>query len=286
MKGTYTAALLIAAAGLTSGCSMFGQDDTETDMVSESNSSVAAESSLESEDSSSQSSTSESESTSTSESQEDMSETNALTTEEVLAQVGQDLDTDLPVQLPENLPLDNNMYLTARTSEIDAGYQVIFYESTVQLPVNDTSLGDGETKAYPIAVVTVQDYASEDESLETLGYMNYDESGGYEEVDLGYGITGYQDSATGQTYISWNEGRWALSTASTTQDPQVGVDLAKEAVAFLEENVLPVPNEYGSIKLDTIHNEHSISWQEGSTVVTIDQIEDPLEALETAASIK
>lgn len=277
MKRTYTTILLTAVI-LASGCSTFGRTDT----ASESSSSVVTESSSESGNSSQDKN---SQSSDTVESKEDASETDTLTREEVLAQIEQDLDTDV-VQLPEYLPVRDDMYLTARIFKTDVGQEIIFYESAVQIPVNDTSLGDGETKAYPIARITVQHYASETKSLEEVGYMNFDESGGYEEIDLGYDITGYRDSATGQTYISWNEGRWSLSTAATTDDPQNGVDLAKEAVSFLEENILPAPNQYGSIKLDAINHEHTISWQEGTTVVVVDLIEDPIEALKTVTSIK
>lgn len=285
MKGAHKTALLIVIASLASGCSMLKQEDAKNEMAIESSSSAVAETESSS-DSENSSQSDSSESSSTSDPQKDTNETKALTTEEVLNQVEKDLDTDLIVQLPKNLPLRDNMYLTARAVETDGGYEVVFYESTVQLPVNDTSLGDGETEAYPIGRVTVQEYTSETESLEAVGYTDFNETGGYEEVDLDFGITGYRDSATGQTYISWNEGRWSLSTEATTDDPQSGVDLAKEAVAFLEEHTLPTPNQYGSVKLDIINNEHSISWQEGNAVVTVDLIEDPLEALKTATSIK
>lgn len=275
--------LLFATVATLSGCGLFGQlDETpESSDISSSSQidseSVVSESSVAESSSESSAETSESEAEPSPEEPEEVE--NALTAEEVLAQVETDLGTEIDAQLPTDLPITEGMYLTATTAETENGYEVIFYESQAQIPVNDMALVSQNTDAAVIGRVTVTEYATQEESDAAIAFTDYSQVGG-NEVDLGYDITGYQDSATGHTYTSWNEGRWDLATVATTEDSETGVAAAQEAVVFLEENLLPAPNQYGKVQLDTVNPENNrVAWQEGTRVIALDQVIDPIQIL-------
>lgn len=180
------------------------------------------------------------------------------------------INTDLIVKLPTNLLLENNEHLTAETQSDNNNYKVAFYKD------------DKKTK---IAVLDVEKKSSAYDAKEQVAFEEYKQIGG-EEVDLGYDIIGYQDAGAGSVFTSWNEGRWALSTRTLTEKSEDGVELSKEAVKFLEKNTLPIPNEYGSIKLDIEGDGNLALWQEGNVLYSLSEVDDPMDLLKILVSFK
>lgn len=107
-------------------------------------------------------------------------------------------------------------------------------------------------------------------------------------MDLGHQITGYQQGAAGSSYLEWQEGNWRIRIRGNNIDGQEPLPLAKEIVAYLEENRLPAPEQFGKITIDmgdATNRAVEVSWQEPKNVYTITH-QDPMAALKMAVSMK
>lgn len=208
-----------------------------------------------------------------------------LTQAEVIKAVKQQVDTDLSLQLPDTLPMEKGKHLTAITESDESSYRIVFYQSEDPIPINNEKLENDDSTADAIATVHAQKYDSQEQADEEISFEEFDENGG-QEIDLGHDITGYQDAGAGSVYAGWNEGRWALAAHAQTDEGEEGTDLAKDAVAFLEENELPIPKSHGYAHLDVDQEDNRILWEKDKTVYTIDQVKDPMDALEIAVSFK
>jgi hypothetical protein len=207
----------------------------------------------------------------------------SMTQAEVMKAIKQQINTDLPLELPDKLPLEKGKHLTAVTKSDVNSYEVVFYESDEPIPINNEKLKSDDNAAAAIATIHVQKYDSQKQADEQISFDKYDENGG-QEIDLGHGITGYQDAGAGSAYTGWNEGRWALATHMQTSEGDQGTDLAKDAVAYLEENTLPIPKPHGYAHLDVDKKDNRILWEKDTTVYTIDQVKDPMNALKIAVN--
>lgn len=208
-----------------------------------------------------------------------------MTQAEVIKAVKQQIDTDLSLKLPDKLPLEKGKHLTAVTENDKNSYRIVFYESDEPIPINNEKLKSDDDAVDAIATIRAQKYDSQEEADEEIAFEEFAENGA-QEVDLGHGITGYQDAGAGSAYTGWNEGRWALATHAQTSEGDKGTDLAKDAVAYLEENTLPIPKPHGYAHLDVDEKDNRILWEKDTTVYTIDQVKDPMDALEIATNFK
>lgn len=172
-----------------------------------------------------------------------------LTQQEVLSAIADELQTNVEKILPNHLPLEKGQHLTAKTESRQNEYFIDFYSTKELIPINNEILKEERPDIKKIANLKVKIYSSEKEADETIGFEDYSKVGG-QKVDLGFEITGYQDAGVGNLWTSWNEGRWALATHTSIQQPEQGVDLAKQSVKYLEEHTLPIPKMYGAIRLD------------------------------------
>jgi len=206
----------------------------------------------------------------------------SVTQAEALKTIKEQLGTDLAIDLPNNLPLTEGAFLTATTTATDKQAEILFLESKDYIAVNDVKLKDASA-ATTIAKLTVKLYDSIDEASKQIAYEDYSKNGG-QQVALGHNLTGYQDAGAGSLWTGWNEGRWALATRTRTENSAAGVDLAKQAVAYLESHTLPIPHENGLVHLDVYQSGNLIVWQDGKLVYTLDSIKDPMQALAIAAA--
>lgn len=215
---------------------------------------------------------------------DDAEQVESMTQAEVIKAVNDEINTDLSLKLPNKLPLEKGKHLTAVTKNDDTSYQVVFYESDKPIPINNEKLKNNEAAADTIATIHAKKYDTKAEADEEISFEQFDENGG-REVDLGHEITGYQDAGAGSAYTGWNEGRWVLATHAQTSEGDKGTDLAKDAVAYLEDSTLPIPESHGYAHLDVDQKDNRILWEEGTTVYTIDQVKDPMDALEIAVNV-
>ncbi|MGE7843033.1 hypothetical protein ACQKNX_19870 [Lysinibacillus sp. NPDC093712] len=206
----------------------------------------------------------------------------SITQAEALKTIKEQLGTELAVVMPNNLPLTKGTFLTATTTGSDKQAEVLFLESKEYIPVNDVKLKNA-TNATAIAKLTVKLFDSIDEASEQIAYEDFSKNGG-QQVPLGYNINGYQDAGAGSLWTGWNEGRWALASHTRTDNPAAGVDLAKQAVEYLESHTLPIPHENGMVHLDVYESGNLIVWQDGKLVYTLDSIKDPMKALAIASA--
>ncbi|MFJ5767500.1 hypothetical protein ACIP9C_19315 [Lysinibacillus sp. NPDC093210] len=206
----------------------------------------------------------------------------SITQAEALKTIKEQLGTELAVVMPNNLPLTKGNFLTATTTGSDKQAEVLFLESKEYIPVNDVKLKNA-SNATAIAKLTVKLFDSIDEASKQISYEDFSKNGG-QQVPLGYNINGYQDAGAGSLWTGWNEGRWALATHTRTENPAAGVDLAKQAVEYLESHTLPIPHENGLVHLDVYESGNLIVWQDGKLVYTLDSIKDPMKALAIASA--
>jgi hypothetical protein len=201
-----------------------------------------------------------------------------LTEEEVLAAIKDQIDTQIPIVLPKMLPLKMDEHLTATTKSDPAGYQVMFFTSTKPIPINNEKLKNNSSEATPLARLTVHKYNSLKDADEQIAYEDFSKIGG-QKIDLGHNITGYQDAGAGSLWINWNEGRWSLTSHTQTSRPEDGEQLSRDAVEYLETHTLPIPKPHGYVHVDATGKDNRILWQNGTTVYTLDQFNDPMSAL-------
>ncbi|EOI00197.1 hypothetical protein UAW_00212 [Enterococcus haemoperoxidus ATCC BAA-382] len=225
--------------------------------------------------SSSETKTSESQSTVKSE-----KNTPAKQADTVLNQLKNDFSND---QLPQAiLTSQTAVYLTAATTgAVDQGnFRILYYAEDHGIEVNDPAVNDLQ----PIASFEKKTYDSNEAAASAVNQII--DNGG-SQINLGYGITGYQQGAAGSSFLSWQEGNWSLVVRASNIGGEVAEPLAKEAVAYLETAMLPAPQNVGQISLtasisDSYQN-NSVVWQKGTTVYTIQHF-DALQALKMAVS--
>ncbi|WP_207696255.1 hypothetical protein DOK67_0001681 [Enterococcus sp. DIV0212c] len=173
-------------------------------------------------------------------------------------------------------------YLTAATtSPADQGnFRVLYYAEDHGIAVNDLAVNDLQ----PIASFEKKTYDSNESAASAVNQII--DNGG-SQIDLGYGITGYQQGAAGSSYLSWQEGNWSMVVRASNIGGEVAEPLAKEVVTYLEKAMLPAPQSVGQISLtasisDSYQN-NSVVWQKGTTVYTVQHF-DALQALKMTVS--
>lgn len=203
---------------------------------------------------------------------------------DTIASIRKQIKTDLPILLPNQLPIKMGKYLTATTTLKKDQFTVVFYETNKQLSINDPSLKKMSKDI--VAKYKAVNYNSLNQANDQISFEDYSKVGG-QRVNLGYHIMGYQDAGAGSLWTSWNEGRWALATHTRTANSERGLELAKQAVAFLEKNLLPIPKPNGSIRLDAMKStENNVRWQNKTIVYSIEKVKNPIDVLKIATSIK
>lgn len=110
---------------------------------------------------------------------------------------------------------------------------------------------------------------------------------GWQSANLGSGINAKFVGGAGQYRYQWQEGKWTVITlfyGSYTSGTQV----AKNVVSYLNTHMLPAPDNKGVIIImssSTIPKlQSTIAWQVGSKVYKLQQMGDPVKALETVVN--
>ncbi|CZQ93925.1 Hypothetical protein Tpal_1707 [Trichococcus palustris] len=294
---------MLFVSSILGSCSLFQKADSSSG-VSSVSASLASEpdgssavSSSSAKDSSGSDSEKESssgsipESESSAESQESGGAGTGQTTGVVLQEVADSLG-ESPLNLPAWLPLEPGYaFVSAKTERTTYGYFITYYETKEPIAVNAPALADSQ-QASPIATFEATVYVSK--AAAAVAVDHHDAGQGYgpsapPKVDLGYGISGYQDSGAGSTFLGWNEGNWLLETRQLISDGERGVSSARAVVQALETLFLPPPKDTGHIRIDYADPSvprTTIKWQEEEVVYSIDSTKDPIAILEMAASIK
>lgn len=177
------------------------------------------------------------------------------------------------------LTAPNNQALNVASAIEVNRISVLYYAMDEALIMNHRQLNN-ET---PFSSYLVTDYGSDAEAQAAVNYIVDD---GGQAVDLGYGITGYQQGAAGSTYLNWQEGNWSLTVRGQNGSDQDPVATAKEMVTYLEEAFLPVPQTLGQINVDLAssgYQSSQVTWQVGDIVYRVTH-QDPIGALQVAVS--
>ncbi|WP_086315674.1 hypothetical protein A5821_003184 [Enterococcus sp. 7F3_DIV0205] len=248
---------------------------SQTTKGSTTKSSTTSQSSTNSSSASSETKTSESQSAVKSE-----NNTPAKQADAVLSQLSSDFPND---RLPQAILTSRTAeYLTAATtSAADQGnFRILYYAEDHGIVVNDLAVNDLQ----PIASFEKKTYGSADAAASAVNQII--DNGG-SQIDLGYGIKGYQQGAAGSSFLSWQEGNWSMVVRASNIGGEVAEPLAKEAVAYLETAMLPAPQNVGQISLTASvsdsYQTNSVVWQIGTTVYTIQHF-DAIQALKMAVS--
>lgn len=200
-----------------------------------------------------------------------------LTQREIMDAIKGQMSSQIPLQLPKKIQLPEGKHLTAVTSSEQTGYEVIFYQHDEPIPINNQQLLGEDNPAEVIARVSVQQYDTQKQADDAVAYEVFDEESG-NATTLNEELTGYKKTTDGSTHMSWNVGRWAITTDG--EHP-----LSTEVVDYLDNYMLPAPRENGFAHLSTQGINH-IVWQNETTVYTIDQVTDPFTALEIAVEFE
>ncbi|MGO4936384.1 hypothetical protein ACTQ54_01880 [Fundicoccus sp. Sow4_H7] len=179
---------------------------------------------------------------------------------------------------------DDKLYFTAATTgqEDQENFNILYYAEDEPIELNTTALNE----LTPIAAFGKTTYETEGEAVEAVEQI-LDLQG--QEVDLGYGITGFMQGAAGSTYLNWQEGNWSLVVKASNIEEEDPVALAVEVVEYLEEIYLPAPTQVGQITLsmpdeNSTYETNSVVWHEDNVVYTVTH-QDAMQAIRMAGSI-
>jgi len=232
-------------------------------------------------------STQTSESMTSSTTENETSQTNSSNTEETSSEKQEvpDPDAELREAFPDmNLPTDIDHTEGNVVNIASDGNQeklsVLYFDMSEPLILNSKKL-NAET---PIAQYQKNTYGSSEEAKNAINVTG--DQKGASEVDLGYGIKGYQEGAAGSVYTSWQEGNWYLTVRASNVEGQDGVSMAKKVVEYLESASLPAPEEVGQITIDMAADDYTaneITWQVGNEVYAIHH-QEPISALKMTVS--
>ncbi|MGM0124906.1 hypothetical protein IGI37_002300 [Enterococcus sp. AZ194] len=284
MKKTYLLLLLVpfilGACGKsnnteqisTSSTAIVSSTDKTSDSASKSSTTATSETTETSSESKNSSSTKNSETTNT---------TDTQATSKEAADAKAQLASAYPeVLLPTTVPINEGTYLNVASDGSNQKLSVLYFALGEPLVLNSKQL-NLET---PIASYLKNTFNSVEEATTAVNPIS--DNGG-QKVDLGYGITGYQQGAAGSTYLSWEEGNWNLVVRASNVQGQEPQTLAKQVVDYLEKATLPAPKDNGQITLDLNQSgakTNQVVWQEGTVVYTVTH-QNPMSALEMAVSM-
>ena len=178
------------------------------------------------------------------------------------------IPSDWDITLPTDFPVTEGKHLTAITSSQQDVVTFDFYETDSELAINDPNI---KKTGQFVGHLEIVKYATEEAASEEIDKTVYTEG---EAVNLGHGITGYQDGGAGSLFTSWNEGRWAITARSTTEKSEESLATAKETVEFLETNKMPIPKQYGHLHVDAEHSGSLAKWQKQNFVYTLTDFGD------------
>jgi hypothetical protein len=206
-----------------------------------------------------------------------------LTQAEVIQAVKKQINTNLSIKLPSQLPLQKNHHLTAVTKSNTSSYEVAFYESKEPIPINNSKLTNS-SDVKKIAIVKAIQYPSEKEAKTNVNYQPLQT--GTPKIDLGFGIDGYKDAGAGSAFTTWHEGRWSMivRNRNNEEDNAAGLKMAKEIVKKLEKQLLPIPHQIGAGSFNTNKENgaeaNRIAWQEKTIVYEV-SMSDPFQLVDT-----
>lgn len=217
-------------------------------------------------------------------------DTSSQTQQEILEQTNAALHTEVPLMLPTSAPTKSGYFLTATTTSQAQDYKVNLYETTQPAEVNSQAASKGAL----IATVEGTEYKDAVSAKDNIsGYEQADTSNYGELLNLGHNIKAVGDAGLGHQYLIWNEGRWCLRVDSPTDPAYKNKEypdreqLAKNVVAYLEDHMLPVPQEIGVITINIWNQSYgtTIRWQHNQTVYQVSS-KDPITALKVAVTMK
>lgn len=193
--------------------------------------------------------------------------------------------TELQAHYPkEKFPIltsvDTTEELAIAVGEEGNTLTVSYYLVDQQIPLNDPLLSN----ATPVAQFQRILHNSVEEAKNDVA-PNTDADG--QPVDLGYNITGHQQSGAGSTYLNWQEGNWSLAVQANNLDGEDPQPLAKEIVEYLEKAFLPAPKDVGSgnfVVTSSDYRSNLVAWQEGTTVYKTSN-ENTMNSLKMAVSM-
>lgn len=222
------------------------------------------------------------------------SDADPQTQQETLKQVKAALNTKVSLMLPTSLPLEKGDYLTATTASQAQSYKVNLYEVKQPEAINSKAASKGTL----IATVEGTEYQDASNAKGSISAYEKIDTSGPDEImeDLGHHIKAMKNAGLGHQQLTWNEGHWCLWVDSPT-DPAFKNNkypdrdqLAKDVVAYLEEHMLPAPQDIGVIFIrdwdrNRFDNTTTISLQKNQTVYQI-TCTDPMVALKVAVAMK
>lgn len=162
-------------------------------------------------------------------------------------------------------------------------YTVSYYTTGAALNFNDTSLSNQQAAA----TFQKQTYASAGEAQAAINYQAPES--GLPTVALDSEISATQQGAAGSSYLNWTEGRWSILSRASSVNGENGLPLAKQVVALLHTQMLPVPDVHGAISLyvssDPSSRMNTVIWSKGNAVYTV-AAADPMIAIQMATSLQ
>lgn len=194
------------------------------------------------------------------------------------------------VELYPETPLPNHIltaqspeFLSAATTgqEKDGKFKILYYATENPIDLDDTKVNNLQ----PLASFEKVTYPDKNQAQEAVNQV-IDPNG--QEIDLGYGIIGYQNGGAGSLFTYWQEGNWALGVRTPNMENAESIELPYQVVTYLEEHLLPAPRDKGQISLDegaaSDLGVNQIIWQEDNIVYSISHV-DPMAAIIMATSI-
>ena len=178
------------------------------------------------------------------------------------------IPTDWDIKLPGGFPVTKGKYLTAIAESKKNLVTFKFYTTDKQLEINDSDIKKTGDFVGQLVITNYPTVKSASEEIDQTVFSEGDA------VDLGFGITGYQDAGAGSLFTSWNEGRWAIIARATTDNSEESVAIAKETVEFLETHMLPIPKQYGQLHIDATHKGRFAKWQKQNYVYMLTDFGD------------
>ncbi|MGX7195536.1 hypothetical protein [Enterococcus olivae] len=207
------------------------------------------------------------------------SETMTSQSAEEISAFEQLIDRYPNVELPKEIPHTAGNVLNIASTGTEDKLSVLYFDMETPMILNQNALNNER----PIAQYQKETYSTKEEA-EAAVSLRVDTQG--QRVDLGHGITGYQQGAAGSSYLSWKEGNWNLLVRANNMAEQDPVAAAKEIVEYLEKEMLPAPETIGQITVDmngSDYTSNEVSWQRTNQTYTI-RHQEPIAALTMAVS--
>ncbi|MBQ0139180.1 MAG: hypothetical protein KBT36_07785 [Kurthia sp.] len=194
------------------------------------------------------------------------------------------LNTSVPIVLPNKLPLVKNTYINAKATATSNSYKIVYYALPKPFAVNAKEVKKASVHDAVIRI-TGKRYDTKEKATNQLAMESY-YSTASPKIKIQKGINGYLDAGAGSEWLSWKVDNWLFISQTATSASKKNLEIARSTMQFLKKNNLPIPKQAGVVHFGKNAQYYGVKWQQDKIIYEVQLVKDSTTLLQIMSSIK